>query len=461
MTKNSGDEITQCFEREVFDSMGEAGVERGARIVVAVSGGADSVALLAALNTVGFECIVAHCNFRLRGEESLRDRRFVESLSDNLNLDLAVKDFNVAERVRQTGESVEMACRELRYSWFHDLLEREQARAIAVGHHKEDNIETFMLNLLRGTGINGLTGIKLRNGLIVRPMLRLSRGQIEQYLEAKHLGFIVDSSNLADEYRRNKLRLNVLPEIERNFPGSMDAILATIGNLAPAARFYNSCARREIEKFMLSDSAIDLKALKACQPEAEILLYEFLRGYGFNHTQTCDALRASDSSGKKFSSPGYLLEVDRGKGYLFAKTVGGKSKAVEPDITEISLNRDILNPVNIEIRRHSIAEFKPLRDRNMMYLDISALGSSEPWYIRAPHAGDRMKPYGMTGSKLISDILTDAKFTSEQKRNTRLLMNGDRVIWVIGLRASAHYPVTPASRQFLSLKFVSPTPLEK
>ena len=189
------------------------------RVVVAVSGGADSVALLSVLLELGYDCLAAHCNFGLRGAESVRDMRHVESLADRLGVDLCVRDFDVAARRADTGESVEMACRELRYEWFYELVDRERAQAIAVGHHAEDQLETLFLNLLRGTGITGLRGMRPRNGHVVRPMLECTRAEIEDYLHTRGLDWVTDSTNASDDFTRNRLRNRLLPLVDELFDG--------------------------------------------------------------------------------------------------------------------------------------------------------------------------------------------------------------------------------------------------
>lgn len=436
------------------------GIGRGEKLIVAVSGGADSVALLAALSASGYECLAAHCNFHLRGAESMRDMHFVEQLAADLDLDLAIKDFDVPGRMKATGESLEMACRELRYEWFHNLLEREHAAAIAVGHHREDNVETFLLKLLRGSGLNGLCGIRPRNGFIVRPMLDLTRTQILAYLEGRGLGHIEDSSNAQNDFGRNKLRNILLPQLESLFPGASEAILSSVAKLSSAASVYNRSAAETMGRYIDPDGSLRLRDLsEEVGDDAQTILYEFLRGYGMNYVQAGDALRASASSGKTVSSSTHRLEIDRGVGRLFDLRQNSRT-SLDPKSVEVSLARDILLPVNIEVEMHDIAEFRPRRDSDTMYLDIKALEGEPKWEIRPVRDGDRMHPFGMKGTKLLSDIMTGAKFTAEQKRRTLLLTRNGHIIWAIGLRASNLFPVTPKTRRYISLHLVSPRPLD-
>lgn len=269
-------------------------------MIVALSGGADSVALLAVLSRLGYDCRAAHCNFHLRGEESVRDMRHASYVSEKLGVDIYIRDFDVPARMKETGESVEMACRSLRYAWFEELLDRDGAQATAVGHHREDRAETFMLNLLRGTGIAGLTSMRPRSGSVVRPLLDESRWAIEEYVSSLSLGYVDDSSNKSDAHRRNRLRNNILPLLDSQFPGAADAILRTMTNLEKMEAIYREAVDERLRLFV-SDGSIDLVGLSK-QPYADTLLFEYLKGRNFNYTQVCNMLDSASSSGKCFYS---------------------------------------------------------------------------------------------------------------------------------------------------------------
>ncbi|MDE5745321.1 MAG: tRNA lysidine(34) synthetase TilS, partial [Paramuribaculum sp.] len=199
-------------------------------IIVGLSGGADSVALLAALSAAGCKCIAAHCNFMLRGEESERDMAHAEKIARSLGTDYISTRFDVPEYMKSHKCSLETACRDLRYRWFEELRHTYDAVWIAVGHHREDNNETFFLNLLRGTGLRGLKGMRPINGTVIRPLLNFTREEIERYLENKGIPYITDSSNLVADVARNKIRNNIMPEIRKHFPNSGKTITSTISN---------------------------------------------------------------------------------------------------------------------------------------------------------------------------------------------------------------------------------------
>lgn len=426
------------------------------RIVVAVSGGADSVALLAALTDLGYDCVAAHCNFHLRGEESNRDMRHVEALTARMGTDLYVKEFDVRARMKLTGESVEMACRELRYQWFFDLLDRDRAQAIAVGHHREDQIETFFLNLLRGSGLAGLSGMRHRNEHVVRPLLDVSRHEIEEYLLAKGLAWIEDSSNEADDYARNRLRHHILPALRENFADAFDGILRSMSILRETDDFYRSAINRFTADYTSADSGeIDLAALSAREPMAPLILFEYLKAEGFNRSQTDDMLRAAERYGGEFRvSDSHVRDLDHG--ILRAPRARLGLKGSGTDVHSVTLLRNIHTPVRIDITSHSVAEFRPERNPNVIYLDESALKGSPAWMLRRWRRGDRISPYGMQGSKLVSDIFSAARMSGREKAEAWLLTRNGEVVWVVGRRASSLFTVGPETRRYLRLEYVAP-----
>ena len=442
------------FEARVADSLSQrCGVDTASRMVVAVSGGADSVALLAALHSLGYDCVAAHCNFHLRGEESQRDMRHVESIANRLGITLTIKHFDVAGHMAATGESVEMACRSLRYAWFNTVLDREGASCLAVAHHREDQTETFFLNLLRTTGLGGLTGMAWRNGCVVRPMLDMSRAEIVQYLRAKGLDFVTDSSNAENHYRRNRLRNVVIPTIEQSFPGATDAVLATMDHLADTQRLLAYAVERMSRDYVGADCSIDLARMDADLPApiAESLLFELVRHRGFTATQARNMLMADGHA--VFTARDCRAELSRGR-LRFSQST---NSAAGPDTWPVSLRRPIIDPVHIDVAQLSVASFRPVRNPMVAYVDAAVLegdrkGAPE-FVLRHWRRGDRMRPYGMKGEKLVSDIFADARLTAEQKRRTWLLTRNGEILWVVGIRASALFAVTPATRRFIRLEY--------
>ena len=285
--------------------------DKSDKLLVALSGGADSVALLHLLIELGYICEAAHCNFQLRGEESERDMQFVIDLCNFLHIPLHLKRFETTHHAQSKHISIEMAARELRYEWFEKVRNETNARCIAVAHHKDDQAETVLLNLIRGTGINGLTGMRPINGAIVRPFLAVSRAEIISYLDHKQFNYITDSTNLVDDYTRNKLRLNIIPLLTEINPSVIDTIYKNSQNLHEAFLLYQKGIADGKERVMTTNG-ISIEALsKEVSPQA--LLHEILSPKGFNPSQIHEILVSIDGQpGKTFvGQDGWILVKDR------------------------------------------------------------------------------------------------------------------------------------------------------
>src|SRR5690554_2153810 len=228
------------------------------KIIVGLSGGPDSMALIHLLMELGYKCIAAHCNFHLRGEDSNNDALFVQNWCETHNIPFFSIDFDTYSYATQKNISIEMAARELRYNWFEELRIEQKADVVAIGHHKDDSVETILINLIRGTGIKGLTGIPVRKKHIVRPLLAVSRIEVMEYLSAKNIPYVVDQTNEEDIYTRNTLRLKVLPILETINPSVKNSILKTSANLKEVEKIYNRFIKNSIED-VLVDNNINIK----------------------------------------------------------------------------------------------------------------------------------------------------------------------------------------------------------
>lgn len=450
-------EPTHKFERTVADFIAGHDFPRPhARLIVALSGGADSVALLAVLSALGYECVAVHCNFGLRGDESMRDCQHAREICRRLGIELHTKGFDVPARMTATGESLEMACRSLRYEWFAEMLDTHHAMAIAVGHHREDSAETFILNLMRSSGIAGLTGISPVNGRIVRPLLCATRPMIEQYLLDRGLSWVDDSTNATDDFRRNAVRHNVMPLLDRIFGNSTDAILQSAAYLTQAKAIYDRAISDARARYF-KGTRIDVTALLADVRDSSIAatyLYEILRPLSFSRDTTDKMLHAAGGgrTGLVFNSRGSsTARLDRGILTLYDHS---DIKAdVTPQIHNIDITRDILSPVSIYATRCPIAQFdRSAIDSNSLYIDCRALEGDPVFSLRHWREGDRIRPFGMGGrSKLVSDIFSDAKYSHQRKQQTWLLTRNDTVIWIIGLRTSADWALKPDTREYIML----------
>lgn len=409
---------------------------------VALSGGADSVALLSLLVSLGYRCVALHCNFHLRGAESDRDERHASSIAGALGTPLEIAHMDVPERRKLTRESIEMACRSLRYEWFGEKARDLGLQAIAVAHHRDDQIETFFLNLLRGSGARGLAAMKPRNGIIVRPLLGVSRDQIERYLNDKGLHYVTDSTNHSDEFRRNRLRNRVIPLINELFPGASDAITRSVNNLRGQARLLDQAADYFRDRYMNADGSIALEPLIDGEPHPSEVLYELLSPMGLNRSTTDDIIRSHASSGREFRGKSCRYRLERG----VLKPLGADTPATVSPIAP-----DIISEV---IPRGDIATLRCPPDT--LLLDAKALDGQPAWEWRTWREGDRISPFGMRGSRLLSDIYSDLHLPLERRMTQPILTRDGKILWIPGIRASRHFPVTKTTETVLRLTYRPP-----
>lgn len=428
------DKISSCIEKYSL-------LEPGARVLVALSGGADSVALLLSLRALEYDCVAAHCNFHLRGNDSNRDASFVADLCARLGIELATIDFDVPDYQRRHKVSLEMACRELRYDWFERLLGERRCCAIAVGHHADDRKETFIINALRGSGIKGLSSIKPKNGNVVRPMLFVSRADIEAFLEEHNQPFVTDITNLSIDFGRNKVRNRILPEINALFPDN--AMLRTIDSLLSCNEFYQGALESAIANCCQIDGdvvVVNYRKLLAFRGY-DALLYGIVSRYGFNAVQADELLQAvnsPDGVGRIFVSQSHRIDVGR-KAFTISLTENGDTLAAEYRFALPYVPAELPLQLSVEVIPFSSVDFE--RNPLVAYLDSSIVGV--PLVLRHWRRADRMHPFGLKGSKLLSDLFADAKYDSLQKRNAWVLEAAGEVIWVPGLRTSDRYRCKP------------------
>jgi tRNA(Ile)-lysidine synthase len=394
---------------------------------VALSGGADSVALLRLLLHLGYTCEAAHCNFHLRGAESDRDEEFVRCLCREQETVLHTVHFDTEKEAKERHISIEMAARELRYDWFEEVRKECGASVIAVAHHRDDSVETFLLNLIRGTGINGLRGIQPRNGKIVRPLLCLDRKEITDYLDSLGQSYVTDSTNLQDEYTRNKIRLNLLPMMQEINPAVKESILKTAEHLEDAASIYKR-GIEEAKKRILTPEGICIRALLQ-ETAPETVLFEILYPLGFNAAQVKDIYRALNGQpGKVFASTCRRVVKDRE--LLLIEPL---QEATKPKLT-------------MKEYEHTPGFVIP-RDKNTACFDADKL--QHPLSLRLFRQGDTFVPFGMKGRKKVSDYLTDRKFSLLRKERQWILCCGDDIIWLVGERADNRFRVDEGTKKVL------------
>lgn len=447
------------------------------RLIVGVSGGADSVALLRLLLQMGYAVEAAHCNFQLRGEESERDEQFVRDVCRQNGAILHVKRFDTTAYAAKEKVSIEMAARELRYAWFRDLLQERQATAIAVAHHREDNAETVLLNLIRGTGITGLCGMRPKNGPVIRPLLDVSRAEIEDYLHHLQQGFVIDSTNLEDHCTRNKIRLNILPGMQTINPSVVASIVETASRLTDAKRLIDVQLDEAEQRCKLRlDTALEApertlpdgeQPMEGCkinihqlqfEVSPRLLLYRLLSAYGFNSTQIEEIhVSLTGEAGRLFESPkGWTLLKDRN--FLIIRRSAVQIK--EPGERVLLADWTTANgPLKVEWGPLTFRidcflktkEFIIPHQKNCACFDADRLPNE--LYIRHWQRGDRFTPFGMKGTKLLSDYMTDCKFSLFQKEGQAVLVDkDDRIIWLVGERIDDRYRVDSTTKSIVLIQ---------
>lgn len=418
-------------------------------VLVALSGGADSVALACVLQDLGYKIEAAHCNFCLRGAESERDEAFVTDFCQRRKIVLHRRCFSTHAYAHEHHVSIEMAARTLRYDFFEQLLQERELDCVAVAHHREDNTETVLLNLLRGTGIRGLRGIQYRNGKVVRPLLDVSRQEIEDYLAECHQDYVTDSTNLQDEVQRNKIRLNVMPRMREIYPNADESIHQGARRLSDAFRIYEYGMDLLMQQ-VVHGNRILLEELNRT-PAPETVLYEILNRMDFNPAQVAAIYeQQGGESGKVYESATHRLLRDR-EALVFEK------KAVRPARLEKVLPLEgimrVTDDVTFLISRSSYSSGGPLpREKNVICMDLDKV--EFPLVVRMPQTGDRFMPFGMKGMKLVSDFLTDLKKNVFEKERQLLVCSGDKIAWVVGERPDDRFRVTEHTRHILRIQLL-------
>lgn len=418
-------------------------------VLVGLSGGADSVALLGLLVRLGYPCIAAHCNFHLRGEESLRDERFAEDFAVHvLGVPFYKTDFDTTGYAAERHLSIEMAARELRYEWFERMRLELGAQAIAVAHHRDDSVETLLMNLVRGSGIRGLTGIRPKNGFVVRPLLAVSRQELLQWLAEQSYTYVTDSTNLSDVYTRNFIRLKVLPLLEEINPSVKSSIARTAEHLSAAEAIYLETIRKARQEIVTSDHRLSIPALMR-YPAPETILYELLKPYGFTRLVADEVfLSLSKESGKLFYAPDYRLVKDREYLLVVPRDQEGKPATYTLEAEEGVWHE----PIELSCRKIVLSSgFRLEKDKRTAYLDYDKLRF--PLVLRTWQEGDWFVPFGMKGRKKLSDYFSDHKFSRIQKEQTWLLCSGNDIVWIVGERSDNRFRIDERTKSVLIVNF--------
>jgi len=441
-------------------------LKKDGKHIVALSGGADSTALLLSLCQLGYDVEAAHCNFHLRGEESNRDEEFSKELCDKLGVPFHIIHFDTMSYADLHQVSIEMAARQLRYSYFAQLSRDIGADAVCVAHHLDDQVETVLLNLLRGTGLQGMKGMVPsralsdemgKNGAVrlVRPLLCMSRKEIEDYLSDENQPFVTDSTNLINDVKRNKLRLDVVPLLKQVNASATEHIAQLADYVAGLLPLIDEATERWLKQARVnvgegSEAAYDIKTILS-SPSPEHLVHSLLSCRGFSAKQTADVYDAirENVTGKVFYSDTHEMTVDRGMIVFYNREVPIRQMRM-PELGRYRISDSMV----VSMKQASKDEISfPLKSKNEIMVDMNRLRF--PLTIRPTSEGDRFVPFGMNGHRLVSDFLTDQKVNVIAKRRQLVVEDADgNIVWIVGRRADNRYRVTDESRDIVELKML-------
>ena len=444
-------------------------INKGDRILVALSGGVDSMVLAELFRREGYDIAFAHCNFHLRDKESDGDEQFVREYAERVGVKLFVRQFDTLDYVENNKVSVEMAARELRYAWFNDLInanehlnanehvipsEAERSREIlvniessnrskwtnlrfdklALAHHADDQIETFFINLLRGSGIKGLKAMQPCNGMYIRPLLWASREKIKQFAVENDIHWREDSTNSDTIYMRNKIRHDLMPVFDSIKPGAREKILESVNHLAAENQLYRELLKEKISQIETVDGVLH----SIPKPQSKQLLFEYIRHFGFSYSQCESVFAALDGEpGKEFYSNEYQLVVEKETIDIFPKA---------------------FNAVNV-LKALKVSQFEKTpnfklqtTNLNIAQLDYDTL--KLPLKTRFWQQGDRFRPLGMHGTKLVSDFFNDLDFTAFKKKTTPILVDSnDEIVWIVGCRIDDRFKITEKTKTIYQINF--------
>ncbi|MBR4136723.1 MAG: tRNA lysidine(34) synthetase TilS [Bacteroidales bacterium] len=409
------------------------------RYLLAVSGGADSMVMADLFLETGYDFAIAHCNFHLRGEDSNRDMRFVQQWAEGHHVVCYVQEFNTLGEKEQTGESVEMAARRLRYEWFEEV--GQDYDYIVTAHHANDDAETILLNMVRGTGLKGLTGIPAINGHIIRPLLTFSSEEIHAYATDHHLDFVTDCTNADERIKRNKIRHSVLPTLQTLNPNLIQTMTHNKEIWQQQYALYQ-CAVQELKKKAVSeyDDGIAIKrSIIDGHPYSEVLLYEILRPLHFSEADVKAMLQAQQT-GKIFLAPEHTLVVNRDEYLVFPTLPPSDEPLVLHNLDELRSLFNVTQTANN-------GDITSIKRKDALFIAPDKL--TFPVTVRHWQHGDYFYPLGGKGKRKLSDFFNDQKISRLEKQRMLLFCIGEDIAWVVGHRSDERFKVLPTDTEYL------------
>ncbi|MBS1951719.1 MAG: tRNA(Ile)-lysidine synthetase [Cytophagales bacterium] len=417
-------------------------------ILLAVSGGKDSVALFHLFLENGFRFAVAHAHFQLRGADADQDQAFVKKLCQKKSIPFYTKKFNTRLFAKQNSLSIQMAARELRYAWFQQLTATHQFDVVATAHHANDSIETVLLNFARGSGLEGWDGIAPNTGKIIRPLLFATRKQIDEYVKKNKLKWREDKSNATDDYQRNFIRHKILPQLKKINPSLENSFVESIEKITGSNELMQTGIVYWKKKFCSEKNDqvhLSKKGLKLFQ-HPEGVLWNLIKNYGFNLDQCNQIIRSvSEQPGKKFVSKKYELVIDRSALVITPHQGEWSELKIKKNQTEAELEGCLLL-----LSEKKEAEIP--KGNSIALLDLARLQFPLVW--RKWKTGDYFYPLGMNHKKKVSDFLINQKISVAEKNRVSVLTSGGEIVWVVGHRISDHFKVTEGTKKFLQVSLV-------
>ena len=418
---------------------------KGKKLLLAVSGGIDSMVLMRLCIEMKMDISVAHCNFSLRGDDSDADEDFVKSQTDKLQIPIFIKKFDTKKIAEKEKSSIQVVARNLRYEWFNTLLINNDYDYILTAHHLDDSLETFLINFTRGSGLNGLTGIPQQNVSIVRPLLPFSRTEIEIFANENKVEWREDSSNASDKYLRNKLRHDVIPILKELNPSLLHSFENTISNLQQAQSLVDDASRIVYRKVVTDTNfqkRINLTELIQL-PNYNAYLYQWLEPLGFSDWESINDL-ATAQSGKQIHSQNHTLLKDRNFLIVFPKQESEKTTLflIEKDQNEIKFP--------LKIKFCNVDDISN-QATNTIFVDEDKL--QFPLVIRKWQEGDWFYPHGLNGKKKLSKFFKDEKYSLLDKSEAWLLCSNNQIVWIIGDRQDDRFKVTETTTKILKIKY--------
>ena len=431
------------------------------RLLLAVSGGVDSIVLCALCKQAGYNFEIAHCNFQLRGADSQRDEDFVKVLAEKYGVPFHLKIFDTAVYAKTAKKSIETAARDLRYEWFYSLISSQQNEGAVVdasnlsllltGHHADDNIETVTMNFFRGTGIAGLKGILSKQGSVIRPLLFARRTELETYAAQQGLEFVTDHTNLENDYTRNYFRNTILPLVSESFPEAATNVLKNIQRFRETEILFQQSIEQHKKKLLAyRGKEIHIPVLKLLKTVPLVtVLHEVIKEFGFTAHQTEEAIALLKSeTGKYIQSATHRIIKNRA--WLIISPID--SLEVNHILMEEKDNEIVFSGGVLSMEIVDSGSFKMTADPQVAQLDLSKI--TFPLLLRKWKIGDYFYPLGMQKKKKVSRFLSDQKLSLTQKENVWVVAMDQKIIWVVGMRIDDRYKISEATQQIYSLRLL-------